>query len=83
MFDAVTNIEGFEKPSEDDISICIKCGALYTRHAGAWVPTTADEYDNFDDDYKKYLSELKRRQKIVMEMDQAGATGPKLAIYKH
>lgn len=30
-------------PKEDDISCCLNCGALYTRHGGAWQPMTRQE----------------------------------------
>lgn len=49
VMDAATGVERNTVPKDGDVTLCLKCAAVYERRAGAWAPaTTADVVDVAD-----------------------------------
>jgi hypothetical protein len=61
-------------PREEDISMCLNCGALYTRHDDAWKPATSGEIEALDEgDRRKLLKMLiTRRFTITTDLSKKG-----------
>jgi ribosomal protein S27AE len=65
------------EPDEDDISLCLNCGAVYTRHADRWMPATPAEHAEFPPDVKREIAEFQiTRSRVVREnlADRGGRT---------
>ena len=63
--DAVTGFPGDAVPNEGDLTICLKCGGLYTRHLLNWEPITDKNLSELSDDVLKELTGLEAARQIV------------------
>lgn len=43
VMDAATAVKGNAAPKDGDVSLCLRCAAIYERRSGAWAPATHDE----------------------------------------
>lgn len=57
------------KPSDGDISMCLNCGALYTRHSETWKPTTSIELATVNAATKTTLDRMRTERARVVKGD--------------
>lgn len=72
MMDANTALNGKAVPKEDDISMCINCGALYSRHSDSWRPTTPAEFYELTPQARRELAAMQvfRGQFITTDLSK-------------
>jgi len=56
--DALSTVSGQEAPKDNDITMCINCGALHARHGMKWEHLTDQEYSELPEELKHLLSKL-------------------------
>lgn len=56
--DAASNAFGTSAPVEDDLSVCMNCGWVYTRHGGQWHATTPSEWAALDIGTKMAIAKI-------------------------
>lgn len=58
------------EPSEGDISLCMNCGRVYTRHDDRWQPMTTAEREALHPENRREIEELEwaRSQAITEDL---------------
>lgn len=58
MMDANSALDGQAMPKENDVSMCLNCGALYTRHSNKWSPMTLAERESLEPQARRELAAM-------------------------
>lgn len=61
-------------PAEGDISLCLNCGALHTRHGERWQPMTTAEREQLTPEERRNvaMAQLARSRVIDKDMNKVG-----------
>jgi len=67
--EAVTNFKGDALPKENDLTACLKCGALYMRHNKERTPITDEELSSLPERVLRVLARFEAARQLVVECD--------------
>jgi hypothetical protein len=66
---------GTRTPRENEIALCLNCGALYFRHTGTWKPATSIEIATLSWDEKRMIEHLQRVREAAVNVDLSKKEG--------
>lgn len=56
-------------PKEDDLSLCMNCGALYQLHAGKWATMSAAEFEALPSDTRADVTRHRIVRQVTIKTD--------------
>jgi hypothetical protein len=69
MMDAASHMTKNVAPKEDDLSVCLNCGALYVMRSGKWKAATPDERGQIPDNLKREIMRIEIARRLVIDRD--------------
>ena len=69
MMDAASHMTKNATPKENDLSICMNCGAPYVMRSGKWKATTLAELRNLPPDLKREIMRIEFARRLVIDHD--------------
>lgn len=74
LMDAASPMTGLAAPKENDLSLCLNCGALYVLHSERWTPITPAEREGLVPELRRELTgmEMVRQQTIDRDLSKRG-----------
>ncbi len=69
MMDAASHMTKNVAPKEDDLSLCMNCGALYVMHSGRWRAATLAEAAHIPTNLKREIMRIELARRLVIDHD--------------